>query len=354
MDIINSKKCFLKKHLPEYICSKGFCKGFLWLILGIAGISVCIYTMLNFPGVPYNIRELFLGKGSLIHIALFSLAILWIGMSSVIIGQRVSINKCPYFSLPILVFLSGIISLVFLNFSVTEESISDIVGSSNIYWFVVNKRIWGEVGLKIFTYIDSPNTISSVERIIRYLALYSPVVFALSLFNAVLAGGSSISWFKRLTILLLCSLPWLFLCKVIAFDFSSTDNLNELIARDGAYGIGGGGFLYLLLMLISFNVALLGQVVRFGLSGKLLCVLITIASVPVGWFLLKNGLVVDFVKYGNRYSGVDFLLGPDRKNLLSQTELFIRWSFLQAGLVFVLVWGQNIVLKGFSSGSLQN
>ncbi|OEU63854.1 MAG: hypothetical protein BBJ57_04580 [Desulfobacterales bacterium PC51MH44] len=331
---------------------KSLVKGFCLLVLGTAVITAGIYSILRCPAMPYNIRELFLGDGSLIHTAVFSMAILWIGITGALIGSQIAQSKVPYLSMPALVALSGVISLLLLYGSVTSESISDIVGSSNVYWFVMNKNIWGDFGVKVFTYLDSPKAISLVERVVRYLALYSPVILCLVVFNATFVKNRSDRWFMALVRYIIYSLPWFFLCKVIAFDFSSTDNLNELIAGDGTFGIGGGGFLYLLLILISFNGTLLAWASkRKGVYWALLSLVCTFLAIPAGWFLLKNGLVTNLVKYETTYSGVDFLLGPDRKNLLSETELFFRWSLLQTGIVLILAYGQRIVIAILSMAS---
>ena len=53
-------------------------------------------------------------------------------------------------------------------------------------------------------------------------------------------------------------------------------------------------------------------------------------AVPVSWWLLNNGLEANVHKYGNVFSGAQFLLGPDRSNLLTEEILFGRWA-----LVFV-------------------
>jgi hypothetical protein len=254
--------------------------------------------------------------------------------------------------MPVLLALSCVISLLLLYGSVTSESISDIVGSSNIYWFVMKKNIWGDFGIKIFTCIDSPRAISFIERVVRYLALYSPVILCLIIFNATFVYSRSNRWFMALVRYVIYALPWFFLCKVIAFDFSSTDNLNELIARDGMFGIAGGGFLYLLIILISLNVTLLARASRReGICWTLLLLVCTLLAIPAGWFLLKKGLVEALVKYGITYSGIDFLLGPSRKILLSETELFFRWSLLQTGIVLILAYGQRIVITILSMAS---
>src|SRR3546814_1943944 len=50
------------------------------------------------------------------------------------------------------------------------------------------------------------------------------------------------------------------------------------------------------------------------------------ASLPVGWLLLDNGLAPEVHKYGHVFSGVDFLLGPDREELLPRSVLMLRRS----------------------------
>jgi hypothetical protein len=137
---------------------------------------------------------------------------------------------------------------------------------------------------------------------------------------------------------------WLWLCKGIAFDWSSTDNLNELIARDGRYGLGGGGYLYLLVALISANVVGLARMplrpwsIAAGAA-------VTVLLVPVGWWLLTHGLERAVHKYGNVFPGEQFLLGPDRRQLLSEQALFLRWSLVQLGGIAVAVTGARLASR---------
>jgi hypothetical protein len=150
--------------------------------------------------------------------------------------------------------------------------------------------------------------------------------------------------FRKLLFYVSFSLPWLVLCKVIAFDYYSTDNLIELIARPGKYGLGGGGYLYLLLVIITAVSTFVAWSGRITLKWKITAALSFAVSVPVGWWLLNKGLVTNFTKYNTAFSGVDFLLGPDRKHKLPQTVLFLRWSVLQTVAIAMLAYGQYIAL----------
>jgi hypothetical protein len=141
-------------------------------------------------------------------------------------------------------------------------------------------------------------------------------------------------------------LPWFGICKSVAFDLSSTDNLNELIARDGVWGVGGGGYLYLLVFVVVFSAFSLSvSLVRMSISRITIAAIISLSLVPVGWLLLNEGLVGNVGKYGLNYSGVDFLLGPDRKTLLSSNVLFFRWFIVQLSAVFGLAISAYLCLR---------
>ena len=73
----------------------------------------------------------------------------------------------------------------------------------------------------------------------------------------------------------------LWLCKAIAFDWSSTDNLNELIAREGELGLGGGGYLYALLAVLAINAVLLARVSPAKPGKMLLTVALLRTCAPV-------------------------------------------------------------------------
>lgn len=309
--------------------------------------SALIRMALSFPQVPYNIRELFSGGGSFISIFIFLNVLLWIGVSAVICAHFINKSKFQFLAFPGYVMLSGLVSLALLYQCVTEESLSDIVGSKDLYRSVTEKKVWGEIGEKIIFSINAPALVNFFERVVRYLALYSPVVFSLVIVNLI-NDQEKISFSKillRLFYFLLISFPWLYLCKTIAFTYASTDNLYELIAPSGEYSIGGGVFLYLLLFLVSINSVLLARIDFKNVVRVAFMLILTLLAIPIGWYLINAGLVTNFKKYGIVYSGVDFILGPDRSTLLSRDTLFFRWSLVQVGAVLILSYGQRVMLQ---------
>ena len=299
--------------------------------------------ILRLPQLPYNVVELFLGNGAFPFLVVFSLALLWTGAGARLVSHYVARSSHPWLALPALAFGAGVVSLLLLFASVTEESVADIAGSNNLHWFVINKAIWGEWARDLFVLLP-PIVISCLERPVRYASLYGPLVTFLALmFIAVTVFNRDRSKTMGISSLVISAILWLWLCKAIAFDWSSTDNLNELIARDGPAGWGGGGYLYALLAVICANAVLLTYI-RFAVIWVVLAIGVTSAALPVGWWLLNNGLEQYVQKYDLVFSGVQFLLGPDRKQTLNPEILFFRWSIVQMSAVLVIAAGARLVM----------
>lgn len=313
-----------------------------WIAQGLSVfcLAALFWGGLRLPGIPYNLRELFLGDGHFLFLLVFALALLWVGGGAVWAGRKIASSKRPYFSLPAWTLAASFISLILLSASVTQESIDDIAGSNNLYWFVINRNIWGD-GWRDFFMLLGPGVVEVFERPLRYAALYSPlpIFLALTLSFLHLHARSALT-VRRFLLLVVSALPGLWLAKAVAFDWSSTDNLNELIARDGPMGWGGGGYLYALLGLLCVNAVIFGRALSHRFSRLALVGVLSIAALPLGWWLLNLGLEAKVEKYGFVFSGAQFLLGPDRTHLLSEMNLFARWCALQIG--FVVVTGVGI------------
>jgi hypothetical protein len=224
----------------------------------------------------------------------------------------------------------------------------DFLGSSVFVHRVAEREVLGsyiaELVLEIGPQYFRP-LIDVIEPYVRYWALWGPLMMMTSLVASFYfyrdMGNNTITAYKFLFKNTLVYLPWLFLCKVIAFDWSSTDNLNELIARsyENILPINGGPFLYALLVLLIFSGVVMGRGLSSQKAYKILCSLaVVLFTIPLSWWLLNHGLTQEFTKYQITFSGVDFLLGPDRRNKLSDLELFSRWSFVHSAAVFTIAF----------------
>ncbi|SFU50950.1 VanZ like family protein [Nitrosomonas eutropha] len=312
------------------------------IILLSTGVAGLLWLILHLPQIPYNLKELFLFDGNILFIFIFVLALLWIGAGATWISSRILSSPRPFISLPGWVFTASLISLGLLSISVTQESIADIAGSNNLYWFVINKDIWGEGWRHIFEWLG-PTLISILERSVRYTALYAPLIISLVLiisFFSLHKQHEQVQVSRKMLTLIISALPWLWLAKTIAFSWSSTDNLNELISRNGAMGMGGGFYLYVLLFALCINAAILAN-----LSGNvmewILGMVLSLIMLPIGWWLLSLGLESEVHKYGHIFSGSQFLLGPDRKQILPEVELFARWCLVQTGFITIISSGMR-------------
>lgn len=322
------------------VSGRGMRSDVLAMLATVLLIAISIKLVLHLPNIPYNVRELFRGDGNLVVLVVFALAVLWVGAGAAWLGRRLAAERYPEYVVFPLSIVVSMISLALVWSSATTESVGDIVGASNRYWFVTKENAWGEVWRDIFLALDAPDAIGFVETCVRYWALYAPVVLFLGVmvFAQERCKSRPKNTFRTLPFLIVVLLI-LWLCKGICFDWSSTDNLNELIARDGDWGLGGGGFLYGLLFLVCLNALAVAE-----LSGqptrRLLAVLASsIAAVPVGWWLLNQGLDQAIEKYEQVFSGVQFLLGPDRSHLLSPDVLFWRWCVVQLAVVATIGLG---------------
>jgi len=314
------------------------------LVGGVFCISLAIFLMLKIPSIPYNVKEMFSGNGSIFFIIFFALSLAWNGIGSAVFSVWLIGRLNLFWSIPMAVFGVGFISYLITIIGLTHETIMDVTGSTNINYLMMGKKIWGDFGVVVFRFIDSDFVILEIERIIRYIALTGPlflfmVIIMSSFYTSCRMGKGGIEYFFKC---LMYAVPWFLLFKYIAFDASSTDNLNELIERPGVFGLGGGGYLYFLVFIISLNAVLLGG--RWISVGRqsIVNVLFTVAMLPLGWWLLNQGLVSSFTKYNITYSGVDFLLGPDRLTPLSSDVLILRWCILYLAMVLSIAWGIRV------------
>lgn len=298
-----------------------------------AAITLGLRAVLTTPSIPYNLSELFRGNGSVPYIFVFALALLWVGSGAALGASRLVASTRPWLSLPLSSILASLVCLLLLDISVTGESIDDIAGANNIHWFVTERAIWGEWWQQLFL-ATPPELISFLERQVRFTALYGPLV---TIYILVLAApGMSKGPAARFPQIAASAIAWLWLCKLVAFNWSSTDNLNELIAKDL-----GGIWLYALLILMCANASIVARTPA-RLLPIMLSMMWTFLAIPLGWWLLNQGLESRVSKYELVFSGVQFLLGPDRSRLLGAGELFMRWSLLQGSATIVMAAGTRL------------
>jgi len=308
------------------------------LLATVTALAIGIRTALHLPGLPYNVKELFLNRGA--ALVVFAFALVWVGAGSMLLAKWLARSARPAVALPVGVVVLAMISRTLLKYSVTYESLDDILGTNNLVLRVVHENMWGDFWRHAFDISSVAELASYLERRVRYTALYSPIAvcLAVALLPTVDARLRASMNRRYLWSLGASAVVWLWLSKTVVFTWAATDNLTELVAQGSTFGLGGTLSLYLIVVIMAVNVALL---IRASTRPAwwIGAALFSVAAVPIGWLLLGLGLEPHVQKYGSVFSGAQFLLGPDRQHRLGDVALFARWAVVQTGGVAVMFAG---------------
>lgn len=325
--------------------SWGRFRRFSFLMMSIVGLAAAIAAVIRLPSMPYNVRELFGGAPGITDLFGLSVVMLSPGMIGAVVADAASRRRAGVWLLPIGVICLSVLVYATLARSVTIESLIDITGSTNLFRDPAEGGFGPTWAKEAWQRAGSPDVVWSLERTIRFVALYvpAPTWMSIWIYGAVRAArspkpmASLAAWTLAAA---MANAPLLWLAHAIVFAWPSTDNIIELIEPASQSRPSGAVFLHGALILITAHAAWLALLrpLRSPLSLAL-----TLLSLPLvlvaGWWLVRNGLVNELTKYGFTYSGFDFLLGPDRAATLSTTELVLRWSALQTLTTAGLAWG---------------
>ncbi len=303
-------------------------KNWVFMFLSITAIALGLWLLIQLPGVPYNLRELF-GVQRLFGSVVFAVALLWLGAGPWWIAQQAGRKSWPVLWLPFWLVLTVCISLLLVKLSVTAESLDDVTGAADLYRRIVQENLWGDDWRNRLA--DWPAaSINLIESAVRFSALYGLLLVPLTLCALfanrlwhlpILMGG----------VIVLVLLWWL--AKWIVVDVAITDNIVELIAVDGIPYLGA------LLLLTALHVTFLSYA---SLRNSIVLVIGSALSLLLSWWLLNQGLETTLFKYDAVFSAPQFLLGANRNDWLTEDELLLRWAVLYLGMVSVIALGMRI------------
>lgn len=307
---------------------------------GLTVLTLALWLALRLPSIPYNVKELFEAPGML-PIALFSAALLWLGWGPWWVAATAARLRAGELWLPVLLFAAAMVSLLLLRLSVTQESLDDVVGSPDLYRQITVDGLWGAPwSARLSTWPAAP--VQALEQALRFAALYGLLLVPLTVAAIRLCGR----WSARRQLLgIAASAGTWWLAKLVVVDWAATDNLTELIARDGM------PYLSLVLALLALNVAVI--VAQPGVRALLAAAISAPLFVPATWWLLLQGLEPVLVKYGQVFSALQFLLGQNRSQQLTEWQLFLRWSVLYMAAIAILAWGMRLA-RAWSRASAQS
>ena len=292
--------------------------GLLLAALAVGATFAAIEATFQLAGLPYNVRELFPREHRTASALVFSAMLLWTGFAPMWAGYFLGRHPRQLPFLPAWAAVLGLVNWAMLRFSVTIESAKDILGSMGRNW----PDHWALIG--------------------RFLALYGLVALPLMATAAAIVPAGPASrrgGLRRYAAALAVVLPCLAFCWVVVIRWASTDNLTELV-RSRPTAWSGPAALTGLSLLLAGSVGLVCY--GWAQGGLLRKAVATgaglLAAVPT-WALLCLGLDPAVHKYGLTFPAVRFLLGPDRRAALSWEQLFVRWTAVHAGAVFLLATG---------------
>jgi VanZ family protein len=308
---------------------------FLWsAAIAVAALTIGLRLLLEVPSLPYNVRKL-LGAGSFFDLGFFAAVLLWIGAGPWCVARAAAGRVASSLLLPALLVAATLASLLLLWLAVPAESLDKITGSLDLFRRVTTENYWGPVWHDRMVGL-SPEAVGALERAVRYVALYSLLLVPMTM--AVVCLDKAWPLALVLPALGVLALSW-WLAKWVVIEGAITDNLTELIAP------GGLPWLAALALVFGVHVAWFGVRAPRRAGGALALVALTLGALPIGWWLLKQGLEQVIVKYGAVWSAQQFLLGQNRTADLSDGQLFARWSALYLGLVCVSALGMALARR---------
>jgi len=284
----------------------------------VAAVFAAVLAVRHLAGIPYNVGELFPRRFPEAHVLAFSLLLVWIGFAPAWAGHVLASRPRQLSFLPVWAALAGLVSWSLLRFSVTIESLKDILGTMGRDW----PAHWELIG--------------------RFLALQAPVM--LMLLVAAVTGASARRGGAKLARrngarALAFALPWMVFGWVVVIRWATTDNLTELIRSRPWVWVGPLALTALAGLFAAHVAAVVDAWTHAGPRRKLAVLALTPLLAGAAWALLYLGLEPAVKKYGLTFPAVRFLLGPDRKAALGWSDLLLRWTGLYVGLVVIASLG---------------
>lgn len=274
--------------------------------------SIALFIIPKISGVPYNIVELLSG-----HYPIFNA----LGLTSTffccfgfplftIIRWQPNPLKVVYF-----VFLHVILTWLLIRLFIPLESIYDIIGFPTLKF------------------------LPELEMAGRFFALFLP--FSIIFFIVAIQIS------RQFTIIYLRSYSLFFFLIFIAVPLSywivieqaGTDNLTELLENNGHSFAVIGIIIYFFLLAMS-STLLSAVFTHFKQKNHILSFIIILISIPLSYYAIYWATEAYIFKYGQFFSALQFLLSPDRTQLVSGNTLIFRFILAQSVLLSLIFFSQ--------------
>ena len=279
----------------------------------VLGMGLLLSLAVNFPGVPYNVREL-IAVGPLGLVSSMSLAVCLFLLAN---GPMLLLNRSSLWAMtaPIALPVIGAFCYALLRVGVPIESIFDVLGSPVLAW----PWEW--------------------ELVLRFTALWTAIGLQIGLACFLVAVFLEPRRLPTFLNGLLVATVMAYPLYWVVVDQAATDNLVELLANQGSFAATSClafGALGICLAASSLS-ALMAEPRRWRSLVPLLMFGAVLA--PLG---VNAGLEANVIKYGKVFSALQFLLSTDRTHYVTGASLWGRFTIALALLVCGLAALQNV------------
>lgn len=307
--------CQTKSDLVVRDRSSNIRLGIILMSVFIIGFLLFGSILLNFEGLPYNVKEIFPPEKRYFSLILFAAILLITGAAPVML-VRIWVNKPIQFLAigPLAMVLLSNLVFFLLWLAAPLESLNDIVGSPILEIPHFLERLFRFTGL----YLGPLAALCIGLRLTLYKIDYS-----------FLAGLGSVSCMGILS-------------YFIVIRFAATDNLTELLRDFG--NSAAIALIAIYIMLLGILASILMQILFTRLSVKkiglvFLSLFNILQSSALGWLLFIGATNPQLEKYGQVFAARQFLLSPDRDNLLDDHMLFPRFAMVHTAIIITLTFG---------------
>lgn len=278
-------------------------------LVSVTVLSLMLLFAVNWSGTPYNVRELFVQRNLFWGVFSFSVFLLWMAGSSVVIESMIegAAGFVLWIKTALSLLLFASVGWLLLRYSVSTESLWDVLGTP----------IWER------------REFLGIEDWELYFRALPPLTLVLAI---LLLVGVAVKKSKAIWLVLTCVGVSFFWTKAMVFDYASTDNVVELFVDSSS------AFPYLIASFVLWTVpgVLLSR--PPGTNSALLLVLgLAPLCIFIGCQTIQLALNAD---------SLHFLLAPDRITPLG--------SFIPRGLSVVFAIVLTVILSRYSFDPILN
>ncbi len=289
----------------------------------VVALALTLLVATQISAVPYNVRDLVDPEHRIWSALLLSCAVFWIFGFPALATIRLITRQASPLWLPTLMLLHIALAWTLLRLAVPMESLHDIVGSPVLDW----PWEWELIG-----------------RFSALFACWSCVAFgsALIVTRPMILGTTRFLWLWACMLALVLPVAY-----IVVIQQAATDNLTELIAGNGSPI--AAMWILLGMGILSLAASQMAAASGAGIStGMVRATAWGIASFPLTYFALNNGLEPYIMKYDQVFSAFQFLLSRDRSHYATPGELLLRYGIAHAALLSIAMASQFPTLQRLS------